>query len=70
MGLSVRAGYRSVFDGKKYRYDAPDDRNYLETRFASTGFMFGTSDSVCRTVFKSDRKMERNKRNKKYRIMH
>ncbi len=24
--------------------------------------------SVCRTVFKSDRKMERNKRNKKYRI--
>lgn len=46
MGLSVRAGYRSVFDGKKYRYDAPDDRNYLETRFASTGFMLGLRISL------------------------
>ena len=46
MGLGVRAGYRSVFDGKKYRYDAPDDRNYLETRFASTGFMLGLRISL------------------------
>ena len=46
MGVSVRAGYRSVFDGKKYRYDAPDDRNYLETRFASTGFMLGLRISL------------------------
>ena len=46
MGLSVRAGYRSVFDGKKYRYDAPDDRNYLETHFASTGFMLGLRISL------------------------
>ena len=46
MGVSVRAGYRSIFDGKKYRYDAPDDRNYLETRFASTGFMLGLRISL------------------------
>lgn len=46
MGLGIRAGYRSVFDGKKYRYDAPDDRNYLETRFASTGFMLGLRISL------------------------
>ena len=39
--VSVRTGYRSVFDGKKYRYDKIDDKNYLETRFVSTGFMIG-----------------------------
>lgn len=39
--VSVRAGYRSVSDGKKYRYDKIDDKNYLETRFSSTGFMVG-----------------------------
>lgn len=38
---SVRAGYRSVADGKKYRYDRIDDKNYLEARFTSTGFMVG-----------------------------
>lgn len=39
--VSVRTGYRSVFDGKKYRYDKIDDTNYLESRFTSTGFMIG-----------------------------
>lgn len=39
--VSVRAGYRSIFDGKKYRYDPADNRNYLETRFSSSGFMLG-----------------------------
>lgn len=43
---SVRAGYRSVFDGKKYRYDKLDNMNYLETRFSSTGFMLGLKISV------------------------
>lgn len=38
---SLRTGYRSVFDGKKYRYDKIDDTNYLESRFTSTGFMIG-----------------------------
>lgn len=38
---SVRAGYRSVADGKKYRYDKIDNKNYLEARFTSTGFMVG-----------------------------
>ncbi|MCD8270433.1 MAG: DUF3575 domain-containing protein [Parabacteroides sp.] len=37
----VRTGYRSVSEGKKYRYDKIDDKNYLESRFASTGFMVG-----------------------------
>ena len=41
VGMRVRAGYRSVFSGKKYRYDPLDNRNYLETHFASTGFMVG-----------------------------
>lgn len=39
--MNVRAGYRSVSNGKKYRYDKIDDKNYLEARFASTGFMIG-----------------------------
>ncbi len=39
--MNVRTGYRTVSDGKKYRYDKIDDKNYLETRFASTGFMVG-----------------------------
>lgn len=39
--VNVRTGYRSVSDGKKYRYDKIDDRNYLEARFVSTGFMAG-----------------------------
>lgn len=43
---SVRAGYRSVADGKKYRYDRIDDKNYLEARFSSTGFMVGAKVSV------------------------
>ena len=43
---SVRTGYRSVFDGKKYRYDKIDDKNYLESRFLSTGFMVGAKISV------------------------
>lgn len=44
--MRVRAGYRSVFSGKKYRYDPLDNRNYLETRFASTGFMIGLKISL------------------------
>lgn len=43
---SVRTGYRSVFDGKKYRYDKIDDKNYLESRFSSTGFMVGLKVSL------------------------
>lgn len=43
---SVRTGYRSVFDGKKYRYDKIDDKNYLETHFSSTGFMVGLKVSL------------------------
>lgn len=43
---SVRTGYRSTFDGKKYRYDKIDDKNYLETRFSSTGFMVGLKVSL------------------------
>jgi len=46
VGMRVRAGYRSVFSGKKYRYDPLDNRNYLETRFASTGFMVGLKISL------------------------
>jgi len=45
-GVSVRTGYRSIFGGKKYRYDKIDDRNYLETRFSSTGFMVGLKVSL------------------------
>ena len=45
MEAGVRAGYRSVSEGKKYRYDKMDDKNYLETRFSSTGFMIGLN--VC-----------------------
>ena len=41
-----RAGYRSVSEGKKYRYDKMDDKNYLETRFSSTGFMIGLNVSL------------------------
>lgn len=44
--VSIRAGYRRVADGKKYRYDRIDDKNYLETRFASTGFMVGLKMSL------------------------
>lgn len=44
--VGVRAGYRRVTDGKKYRYDKVDDKNYLETRFASTGFMVGVKVSL------------------------
>lgn len=44
--VSVRAGYRSIFDGKKYRYDKIDDKNYLETRFSSTSFMIGLKVSL------------------------
>lgn len=44
--VSVRMGYRSTFDGKKYRYDQIDDKNYLETRFSSTGFMIGGKVSL------------------------
>lgn len=44
--MSVRTGFRSVFDGKKYRYDKIDDTNYLESRFASTGFMVGLKVSL------------------------
>lgn len=43
---NVRAGYRSVADGKKYRYDKIDDKNYLEARFSSTGFMVGLKLSL------------------------
>ena len=43
---SVRTGYRSVFDGKKYRYDKIDDKNYMESRFSSTGFMVGLKVSL------------------------
>lgn len=41
MEAGLRVGYRSVSEGKKYRYDKVDDKNYLETRFSSTGFMVG-----------------------------
>ena len=44
--VSVRTGYRSVFEGKKYRYDKIDDTNYLESRFSSTGFMVGLEVSL------------------------
>lgn len=44
--VNVRTGYRSVFDGKKYRYDKIDDKNYLESRFSSTGFMVGLKVSL------------------------
>lgn len=44
--VSVRTGYRSVFDGKKYRYDKIDARNYLESRFSSTSFMVGLKVSL------------------------
>lgn len=37
----VQAGYRSVFDGEKYRYDEIDAKNYLESRFSSSGFLMG-----------------------------
>ena len=40
-GANLQAGYRSVFEGKKYRYDALEKQNYLETRFSSTSFMLG-----------------------------
>ncbi|WP_235848747.1 DUF3575 domain-containing protein [Parabacteroides timonensis] len=43
---SLSAGYRSVYDGKKYRYDNVDAKNYLETRFSSTGFMLGFNISL------------------------
>lgn len=43
---SLQAGFRSVFDGKKYRYDKLDNCNYLETRFESTGFTLGAKISV------------------------
>ena len=43
---SLSAGYRSVYDGKKYRYDNADAKNYLETRFSSTGFMLGFNISL------------------------
>lgn len=43
---SLSAGYRSVYDGKKYRYDDMDAKNYLETRFSSTGFMLGFNISL------------------------
>ena len=46
MEAGVRAGYRLVSEGKKYRYDKIDDKNYLETRFSSTGFMVGLHISV------------------------
>ena len=46
MEAGVRAGYRSVSEGKKYRYDKMDDKNYLETRFSSTGFMIGLNVSL------------------------
>ena len=46
MEAGVRAGYRSVSEGKKYRYDKVDDKNYLETRFSSTGFMIGLNVSL------------------------
>ena len=44
--VSVRTGYRSVYGGKKYRYDKIDSKNYLESRFSSTGFMIGLKVSL------------------------
>ena len=46
MEAELQTGYRSVFNGKKYRYDEIDNKNYLETRFSSTGFMVGLKISV------------------------
>lgn len=40
-GANLQAGYRSVHDGKKYRYDNVVNQNFMETRFSSTGFMLG-----------------------------
>lgn len=37
----AEGGYRSVFGGKKYRYDGIDGKNYLESRFTSTGVRLG-----------------------------
>ena len=42
----VQGGYRSVFDGKKYRYDEVDSKNYLENRFSSTGLTVGFKISL------------------------
>lgn len=42
----VQGGYRSVFEGKKYRYDEVDSKNYLESRFSSTGLMVGFKVSL------------------------
>lgn len=38
---SLQGGYRSVFDGEKYRHDEMDDKNYSESLFHSTGLMIG-----------------------------
>ena len=43
---SVRTGYRSVYGGKKYRYDKIDSKNYLESRFSSTSFIIGLKVSL------------------------
>lgn len=45
-GANLQAGYRSVSDGKKYRYDKLEDMNFLETNFSSTGFMLGLELNV------------------------
>lgn len=42
----VESGYRSVFGGKKYRYDGIDGKNYLESRFTSTGVRLGVKLNV------------------------
>ena len=43
---SLSAGYRSIYDGKRYRHDFTDGKNYLESRFSSTGFMIGLNISL------------------------
>ena len=43
---SLSVGYRSIYDGKRYRYDKMDVKNYLETRFSATGLMVGANVSL------------------------
>lgn len=43
---ALQGGYRSIFGGEKYRYDAVDDKNYQESLFTATGMMVGFRLSV------------------------
>lgn len=43
---ALQGGYRSVFNGEKYRYDKTDDKNYQESLFSATGMMIGFRLSI------------------------